>query len=250
MSSNRFYVPSLNLREGAEVELPDSVGRQLSRVLRVGPGDAVILFDGSGPEWPAEITSVQKNSILARVGSAHDPGTEASIAVTVYQALIPPDRMEYAVQKSTELGAARLTPVSTERVQAKDRSVSARRLERWHRIAEEAAEQCGRTRVPEVTEPVTLTECFAEMAADAPLILMWEDERGKNLREAVRQSLHADPRRVAVLIGPVGGLSEAEADAARSAGAILAGAGPRILRAETAPVVALTALMYEAGELS
>lgn len=250
MSSNRFYVPTLDLEKGNSLELPVEIGRQVSKVLRMREGDSLVLFNGSRHQFPAQITAVRKETVSVLLDEPVDPGTEPALQVTVYQALVPAERMEFVIQKCTELGAARIVPVVTERVQSRDSNISQNRLTRWERIATEAAEQSGRTRVPEVLPVIDLGECLTHSRSAGPVIVMWEEEHGLSLKQAVHESLSSKPEHVSVLIGPVGGLSGAEADAARSAGALIAGAGPRILRAETAPVVALTALMYETGELA
>jgi 16S rRNA (uracil1498-N3)-methyltransferase len=134
-------------------------------------------------------------------------------------------------------------------VQAKDAHVSANRLERWQKIVTEAAEQSGRPVVPPILPAQGLAGAVTRLATEGPVVLLWEEEAAKNLRTVLRESLSKGPRHVAILVGPVGGLSQAEAAVAHSAGAITAGLGRRILRAETAPVTALSALMYEAGEL-
>lgn len=249
MSSNRFYLPSTTLEQGLEFELPEETSRQVSRVLRMRENDRIVLFDGSGSEWPAAIVSVRKDLVSVSLGSPSDPGSEPTLQVSILQALVPAERMEFVIQKSTELGAAQIIPIITERVQAKDENVSQNRRNRWERIAVEAAEQSGRTRVPEVLPATSLADSLTAAISEGPIIVLWEEERQKNLKAAVQESLSSGSKHVSILIGPVGGLSGAEADAAMTAGGILAGAGPRILRAETAPVVALTALMLEAGEL-
>ncbi len=249
MSPHRFYVPEVALKSSRKLELPDSVGRQVVRVLRMREGDEIALFNGSGSEWPAKIDSVRRDSVSVTIGPLVDPHTDPELQITVCQALIPTERMEFVIQKCTELGVSRVLPVVTGRVQVKDASPSPRRIKRWTRIAVEAAEQSGRTRVPEVFAPVSFADCLARARAEGPVVLLWEEEHDYSLRLAVQESLRGGSGHVSVLIGPVGGLSEAEVDEARSAGALIAGAGPRILRAETAPVVALTTLMYEADEL-
>lgn len=249
MTPHRFYVSSHVPETGSTVELPSDTSRQISRVLRLRTGDEIVVFDGTGPEWPAEIVSTGREGVTVVVGRARDPGTEPALRVTVCQALVPTERMEFVIQKGTELGALGFVPVTTERVQARDAHPTERRLERWGKIATEAAEQSGRSVVPEILPVHTFVECVSAMRAEGPLLLLWEEEHGKNLRSAARESLNDSPGRISVLIGPVGGFSAAEADLAREAGALIVGAGPRILRAETAPIVALTALMYEAGEL-
>lgn len=249
MSSNRFYIPGVDLAEGREITLPAETGRQISRVLRMRTGDSVNLFNGSGSEWTSTIESINRDTVIAVPGSPHDPHTEPALMVTVCPALVASDRIDYVIQKSTELGAGRVLPVITERVQAKDAKVSENRLNRWRKIAIEATEQSGRVKVPDISSPQQLIPVVAGLAKEGLAILLWEGETQKSLRTALRESLMDDPKRVSIFVGPVGGLSEGEATAARSAGAITVGLGRRILRAETAPVTALSALMLEAGEL-
>ena len=249
MTPHRFFIDEPTPRDGAVFNLPQEVSRQVARVLRMRLGDSIELFDCSGYEWPATITDIGKDSVSVTIGQGADPLSEPKLKVTVCQGLVPSDRMDYVVQKCTELGVDRIVPMLTERVQAKDATPSAKRLERWQRIAREAAELAGRTRVPEVMAQQSLDDVLRVMPAEGPVLMLWEEEQGSSLRTAVRESLGSHPRHVTLLIGPVGGLSGAEADAAKAAGVVVVGAGARILRAETAPVVALAALMYEAGEL-
>lgn len=249
MSLHRFYVSNHVPETGSTVELPSDTSRQITRVLRLRQGDEIVVFDGTGLEWSAEIVSAGRDSVTVVIGRARDPGTEPALRVTVCQALVPTERMEFVIQKGTELGALRFIPVHTERVQARDAHPTERRLERWRKIAIEAVEQSGRSVVPDILPVLTFAECVSAMRVEGPLLLLWEEERGENLRSAVLESLNDSLGRVAVLIGPVGGLSAAEAGLAQEAGALIVGAGRRILRAETAPIMALTALMYEAGEL-
>jgi 16S rRNA (uracil1498-N3)-methyltransferase len=249
MSLHRFFVPGARLAEGQEITLPEEPGRQVARVLRMRAGDSIGLFDGSGMEWPSTIKAIARDTVTVVPGAPYDPGTEPRLMVTICPALVPSDRMEYVIQKSTELGAARVIPLLTERVQAKDAQVSGNRLARWRKIATEAAEQSGRAKVPEILGPRPLAQAVTDLAAEGPAILLWEGEPQRNLRVALRESLSGGPKHVAIFAGPVGGLSETEAVAARAAGAVTAGMGRRILRAETAPVTALSALMLEAGEL-
>ncbi len=249
MSLHRFFLPGTSLSDGQEITLPVETGRQVTRVLRMRIGDLVGLFDGSGMEWPSTIETVDRDAVTIVTGTPFDPGTEPDSQVTICPALVASDRMEYVIQKSTELGAARVLPVLTERVQAKDSKVSENRLGRWRKIATEAAEQSGRAKVPEVLAPQPLVDAVKTLAADGPAVLLWEGETEKNLSAALRESLSGGSRHISIFVGPVGGLSESEATAARAAGAITAGLGRRILRAETAPVTALSALMLLAGEL-
>jgi 16S rRNA (uracil1498-N3)-methyltransferase len=249
VSPHRFFLDEPVTPGQSMISLPQELSRQITRVLRMRTGDRIVIFDGSGLEWPATIESTGKDRVSVELSEGIDPRSEPKLTVTVCQALVPSDRMDYVVQKCTELGASRIIPILTQRVQSKDAAPSEKRIERWQRIAREAAELAGRTRVPEVSGQKSLDEALRTLLPEGPVLMLWEEEHGKSLRVAVRESLSSNPGHVTLLIGPVGGLSEAEAIAARDAGAVVVGAGVRILRAETAPVVALAALMYEAGEL-
>src|SRR5581483_4004776 len=159
----RFYVPAL--REQAEegvVPLPASIARQVSLVLRLAPGARLVLFDGSGEEWEAELASVEghsrsgRHAATARLVRCRQPPVEPALQLTLYQALLKGEKFEWVLQKGTELGVARFVPMVTERTVRAGHGapLSPPRLDRWRRIVVEAAEQCGRVRIPVVCAPV------------------------------------------------------------------------------------------------
>ncbi|MEX0761572.1 MAG: 16S rRNA (uracil(1498)-N(3))-methyltransferase [Dehalococcoidia bacterium] len=246
---HRFFVPAEAFHEG-EVTLPAPVAEQVRRVLRLGPGDEVAVFDGSGAEWTATLTSVDRSGATARLGEPRTPGVEPPVEIAILLAVVRAERFEMVLQKGTELGASRFTPVVSERVQGGDAAaVSAKRLERWRRIVTEAAEQSGRVIVPQIDEPLPLQAAIQAAVVGGPVVLLWEEDRSQGLRSALRPVVAAGPSKMALVIGPVGGLADHEVRAAEEAGAVVAGMGQRVLRTETAAIAALTATLYELGLL-
>ncbi|HJP27797.1 MAG TPA: RsmE family RNA methyltransferase [Dehalococcoidia bacterium] len=247
---HRFYVPDLDLAD-QPITLVGSIARQLTTVLRIGAGEHVRVFDGSGSEWELEIDQVARNEVMATLFSDVNPIPEPKSKVTMLLGLARPERIELAIQKCTELGAVRFVPVMSERVQGGNTGApSPKRLDRWQRIAIEAAEQSGRATVPTVETLMPLTEAIDQLIKQQPLLCMWEEigQSSKSLRETLR-SLDDIQSNLATLIGPPGGFSESEASAIRDAGANLVTLGARVLRSETAAITAMSAILYELGDL-
>jgi 16S rRNA (uracil1498-N3)-methyltransferase len=224
------------LGESVRVELDAGQANYLGNVLRLGTDAEVLLFDGGSGEWLARITEVGKKRMsLAVEGRTREPETIPD----VWLAFAPVKRVQtdWLVEKATELGAAKLIPVMTQRTVAERV-----KLERLQAIAIEAAEQCGRTRLPEIAEPVTLKQLLAER--DAAWRLYFADESGGEL---AAEAFTAAP--ALILIGPEGGFTDEERSLIRAApNATPISLGPRILRAETAALAALAAYMAVAGD--
>ena len=221
----RFYVE--HALGGLEAELPEHVARQVTSVLRMKAGDRLTLFDGSGPEWAAELIHGGK-SARVRLIERRDPAPPPRRAVTLCQALLKGERMEWVLQKGTELGIAAFQPLLTERVVAQKEEVPAR----WRRIVIEAAEQCGRSTLPVLHAPARLSTV---LEAEKNKALCWEGERGQTLWSYVTEGA---PGVLSLFIGPEGGFGVREVTEARAAGAITVSLGHQILRAETAAVAA------------
>ncbi len=247
---HRFYVPDFDGTDRS-ISLTGTVARQLRTVIRVGIGDRIHLFDGSGSEWEVEVDHVDKGEVQATVISAVEPVPEPSSKVTMLLGLARPERIELAIQKCSELGAVRFVPVMSERVQGGNTGKpSQKRLERWQRIAIEATEQCGRATVPVVNPPTSLMEAINQVVAEQPLLCMWEEHVDESLPlSTALKSIDSQVPRLAVLIGPPGGFSTQEAVAIHKAGAKLVTLGPRILRSETAAIAVMSAILYELGDL-
>jgi 16S rRNA (uracil1498-N3)-methyltransferase len=236
----RLYVPPERLT-GTQVELDGEPYRHLARVLRAAPGDAVLLFDGQGHEVEARVVAVGARAVTLALGARREVPAPA-LAITLLQGVPRGERMDLLVQKTTELGVARIVPVLAERCVARP---PRERSSRWQTIAEEAARQCGRADVPLVTAPVPLAEGLSLAGPCAVRLALWEGERALPLRRAFA----GDAPSVALLVGPEGGLAPAEVEAARAAGFATVGVGPRILRAETAAIVAVALVQAAAGGL-
>jgi len=246
----RFYVPVIDATDRS-IPLDGAIARQLKTVLRAEAGEHIRLFDGSGSEWEVEIDHVGKNDVSTTLVSAVKPVAEPTAKVTMLLGLAKPERIELAIQKCTELGAVRFVPVLSERVQGGNTGApSPKRLERWQRIAIEAAEQSGRATVPAVEAPVPIMEAISQAVQEQPLLCMWEElaDESQPLSTALK-SLNTNESKLASLIGPPGGFSEQEATAIREAGAKLVTLGARVLRSETAAITVMSAILYELGDL-
>jgi 16S rRNA (uracil1498-N3)-methyltransferase len=244
MRLTRVFVEQ-RLVSGKGVGLPEQAGLHLTRVLRLDPGAPVILFDGTGGEYQGTLERDGRNW-WAKVG-AHDPvERESPLAITLLQGVSRGERMDLIIQKSTELGVARIVPVLAERSVVKiDARQRARKQEHWQAIAVSACEQCGRNRVPQVADALSLGDAIAALAPEGARCLLAADATGSLANAAT-----SGERTLALLIGPEGGLSDNEQKFARANGFTAYRLGPRILRTETAGLAALAALQTLAGDFS
>lgn len=241
----RFFIEASQV-SGDAVTITGDDARHLIQVLRAKPGQAVEVSDGQHV-YQTRIRTIGDGRVFLDITEVNESNAEPYLFVTLYQALAKGERMDWAIQKAVELGAGRIVPVLTKyTVVQLDEKKAQKRLERYQRIAAEAAKQCRRGRVPEVTAPVTFGEAVA--SADAPLkLIAWEQEGEQGL-SGLLQSMDI-PGRVDICIGPEGGFAGEEIEAARAAGWRSVGLGPRILRTETAGIALLSILMYRAGEM-
>jgi 16S rRNA (uracil1498-N3)-methyltransferase len=250
MSADRFFV-SPDVFSGNEVRLEGDLARRLSRVLRLEPGAAVVLLDGSGLEYETRLDVVGPHRVTGTVVGRRPGRPEPRVRLVLYQSLVKGERFDWVLEKGTELGVAAFVPLLSRRNVARATPGRLGRPERWRRVVREAAEQCGRCVLPEILPAEGLKEALSE-AADLRL-LPWEEEEALGLAAALRQArpaLEAVERpTVAVLIGPEGGFAAEEVALARRAGAQVVSLGRRILRSETAGIVAAAAVLYELGDL-
>ncbi|UUZ85485.1 16S rRNA (uracil(1498)-N(3))-methyltransferase [Paenibacillus sp. P26] len=248
----RYFIAPEQFAE-AEVRITGDDAHHLTRVMRAEPGDEVIASDGVDREALVRIRTLEKNEVTADIVRRLPMENEASVDVWIAQSLPKGDKMETVIQKGTEIGAARFLPFVSERTVVQlDAKKEGKRLERWQKIAKEAAEQAHRNRVPEV-EPVHSWKELLNRAKEANAAwICYEKESGQTLRKAIRRAVAgAGQARVTPLlvIGPEGGFSEQEVVAAEAAGCVPVSLGKRILRTETAAMVGLTCILYEAGEM-
>ena len=229
MRLSRFFIDApLSL---GQHELPETQAHYIGRVLRHAVGDAVQLFDGSGQEYRGELIEVGKKSVRVELTEQFSGLDESPLRVHLGQGLSRGERMDWAIQKATELGAAEITPIVSERceVRLKDERAD-KRMSHWRQVAISACEQCGRSVLPQIHPPLLLADWLKQVDAELKLVL-------HPVAEPLQS--HAKPGTRAFLIGPEGGLSEVEVQQATGAGFHPARLGPRVLRTETAPVVAL-----------
>lgn len=230
------------LADSTTVSLSDTARRHVSSVLRLRDGAAIVLFDGSGREWPAVLEDARHGT--ARTGAAVERATESPLAVTLVQGIARGERMDWAIQKAVELGVTRIVPVDTERGGVRlDAARAAKRHAHWQGVVIAACEQSGRARVPTVDAPTALRKALPGLGG----VLLVLDPAA-NLPLAAAPVEHG--RGVSLLVGPEGGFSATELTDIIAAGGIGVRLGPRVLRTETAGVAALAALQTSFGDLS
>ncbi|TBU96214.1 16S rRNA (uracil(1498)-N(3))-methyltransferase [Phytopseudomonas dryadis] len=229
MRLSRFFIDApLSLGQHA---LPEAQAHYIGRVLRHAAGDAVQLFDGSGQEFLGTLLEVGKKNVRVELREQFAGQAESPLHIHLGQGLSRGERMDWAIQKATELGARVISPIVSARceVRLKDERAD-KRMAHWRQVAISACEQCGRSVLPVIQAPIALEEWLQQSEAELKLVLH---------PVAAPLLSHARPQSLAFLIGPEGGLSDSEVEQAQNAGFHAARLGPRVLRTETAPVVAL-----------
>lgn len=224
--------------QGGRITLRDREAHHLAVVLRLKPGEQVVVVDGSGREHVVRLTSVDPHEAAGEVVETRT-GVAVPIDVILVQGVPKGAKMDDVIRMGTELGVREFIPVLTKRAVAEGRG----RTDRWRRIAVEAAKQSRRANVPDIEDPVPFATAL-ERLSDADLVLLlWEGERTRTLAQALREG--AAPRRVALLVGPEGGFDEVEVAQAVGRGAVPVSLGPLILRTETAGMAAVAMVLYE-----
>lgn len=239
----RVYVQRA-VTAGGRHTIEGEAANHISRVLRLRTGDALALFDGRGGEYAARIEQFRKGAVIVAVGDRSSPVRESPLALTLAQGVSRGERMDWVVQKATELGVTRIIPVLTERAVVKlDGRQAERKLLHWQGIATAACEQSGRDRIPIIAAPLAMAEFLGSVDRRATRVLL-------SPTASLRVTDLPQPQAgILVLIGPEGGLAEAEQHAALAAGFTAVRLGPRVLRTETAAVAALTLLQHQFGDL-
>ena len=239
----RFFVTPEEMAAGNVTLTGENA--QHAKVLRLKAGEEVLLCDGQGGEALCRVEEVDGKELTVSVLSRRESTTEASVRVSVYMAFPKADKLEHVIQKATELGAYEIVAFPSARCISRpdDRSLS-KKIERWQKIAASAAEQSGRGRIPQVLVLPSYKAALERAAQADKALLFYENEHATTLRMA----LAGEYRTVSLLTGPEGGLEEAEVGQAQAAGLSVCTLGSRILRCETAPLCALSAVMYDAGE--
>lgn len=243
---HRFFIPQLY---NEEMYLEGVNARHIGRVLRMQPGDKLQIVSDDGVSALAQVTSIDGERVyvrcLEKLAESHEPRVKLVLA----QGLAKGEKMDFIIQKAVEMGAYSIVPVAMEHSVVRLEGVkAAKKVERWQKIAESAAKQSKRDIIPQV-QPV---QTMAQMLANNPCrtkIIAYECEDRLSLKAALREADAANISELLLIIGPEGGISESELEQARSAGAVPVTLGRRILRAETAGLVAISAIFYETGDL-
>ena len=241
MSTPRFFVDT-GCAPGLDVELHVDDAHHARNVLRMHGGDALVIVHGGGA-WDATLLDDAAGSVRARIGKRRaEARGELPVSVSVLQALVKGAKFDDVVEKTVELGARRIVPVRCERSYA---DASRHKLERWRRIARSAAQQARRLHVPIIAEPMEWADALESFRGDARPLVAYENAPPGSFAQALGGIAAA--RDIAIAVGPEGGLSAAEVEAARAAGCAIVSLGPTILRTETAAAAMLAALAASAG---
>jgi 16S rRNA (uracil1498-N3)-methyltransferase len=239
----RFYVPDLQAHRPAA--LPPGEAEHLVRVLRLRAGDEVAVFDGRGHEYLAQVESTGRGVVIVRPTSARRPAPEPAVRLSVAIGVTKGDRMDGAVRDAAMLGASVVQPVVTARAETTLASLArGNRAERWRRVAVASVKQCGRAVVPDVREPLELADYLARETADLRLLLVEPRAEGSSTLAGI-----STPESAAVLIGPEGGWTAAEIEAACRSGFHAITLGQRTLRADAMPIAAIAVLQFIWGDL-
>ena len=245
---HRLFVPPEQLQASGRIRLTPGQARHLGTVLRLKPGEEIEVFDGKGARYRAWLEDAPAlDAAVLRLEGPLPEGPLRAVDVTLVQALAKGEKMEFVIQKATELGAARIVPLSSERsVVRLDAERGGSKAERWRKVAQEAARQCGRADLPRIDEPAGWDFVLA-LLRDEPGrrgLLLHPEETALRLGPAARGA-----RRVLIAVGPEGGFSPEERARAQAGGMIEVGLGPLVLRTETAGLAALSVVLHVHGEL-
>jgi 16S rRNA (uracil1498-N3)-methyltransferase len=256
-NTRRFFVAPEAIVGDQAIVRDAELAHQLGRVLRLAVGDHILLLDGSGNAYEVELSELGRELVRGQVVQQEVAQGEPALQITLYIALLRAERFEWVLQKGTELGVSRFVPVQFARSLPADRADS-KKLARWSRIIREAAEQACRGILPPIVQPISFAQACSEATSAELSLILWEGE-APSLRSTLRKISqspnlqspisHFPISNLALLSGPEGGISEEELTTASEHGIIPVSLGPRILRAETAPIAAVAATLYQAGEM-
>ncbi|MBP3401427.1 MAG: 16S rRNA (uracil(1498)-N(3))-methyltransferase [Clostridia bacterium] len=239
----RFFVEKDNIKED-KIYISGSDAHHIARSLRMAEGDSVTVCDGCGTEYECTLSRIRDEECECSILSSNESERESPVNITLCMAYPKGDKLEVVIQKAVELGASRIIPFESSRCIKRPKAEKVdKQLARLAKIAEEAAKQCGRARIPEVTAPMSYREMLTEAAKSSLALLCYEDESKTSIKSALSSAKNADS--ISVIVGSEGGFSPEEAEMAKSAGCVAVSLGKRILRCETAPSFALSAIAYE-----
>ena len=239
--AHHFFISPTQIDDNQAI-ITDPIAHQIRNVLRMEVGQYIMVLDNSGWEYEVELVHIERGQVIGKVvekrPSPHEPRTH----LTLYQSLMKRDKFEFVLQKVTEIGVSRIVPVVSQRSLVQTADLKANKEARWQRILTEAAEQSQRGRIPELKPPIKFSEAVTQLP-DYQLSLIAYENGGLPVKAAVSQP--SPVTTVALFIGPEGGYDPGEIHLAQQHGAILISLGPRILRAETAALIAPALILYE-----
>ena len=251
---HRFFVPP-SWVQGNEVSITGPQAHQITRVLRMRPGDGLIVLDNSGWEIDVRLLSVDRTMVKGEVVHRRLADREPQTKITLYQGVLKSNRFEFALQKGTELGVVQFVPVIADRCVVSVLETVEKKQPRWEWIVQEAAEQSRRARKPKLRPAVLFPQaCEESRQAGGLSLILWEEQEAIGLRRVLSKAPpgydgHWPPFTVNVFVGPEGGFTADEVGIARRYSLVPVSLGPRILRAETAGLVAASAILYELGDM-
>jgi 16S rRNA (uracil1498-N3)-methyltransferase len=251
MHRHRFFVQPDQIA-GQRVTLANEQARQIASVLRLRERDQIAVLDNSGWQYDVRLERVTTDYVTGAIVARSRAEREPAARLTLYQAMLKKDNFEWVLQKGTEIGVARFVPLITERSVVRQKDLKAAKAQRWQRIISEAAEQSGRGFLPELAAPMELDEALAAAREFDSALMPWVQERESGLVNQVKDLPETQEKvgpRIALFIGPEGGFSEEETARAQKAGVQPVSLGPRILRSETAAVVAAALTLSALGDL-
>ena len=242
----RFYVPQARIEKGMLRVEGDEV-RHIRKVLRLKTGDEVVVFNGAAREYEGTIIKEGSSSVMIMVQSILSSKSESPLEISLAQSLLKGEKMDYLIQKATEMGVNRIIPFFSSRtVPLLEESRRLKRYHRWERIAVEASKQCGRGIVPKIDPIQDFFKMVQTAAQDSLRLILWEKE-GSRLKEILRGS--KEKTKIFFVVGPEGGITQEEVEHARREGFIPVHLGRRILRSETSSLCILSILQYECGDI-
>jgi len=242
----KFFIQKSNLFQNS-LEITGQDAYHIAKVLRMREGEKLVVVDEEKTEYVTVIKSIGKNSVCTEILCFAKNDQEPEVDITLFQGIPKQAKMESIIQKSVEIGARAIIPVMTERTVIKMDGTDSNKLSRWRKIAKEAAKQCQRGIIPLVENPVTYTHIVSMISKYDLIILPYEKELNTKISQCIKAK--ESIRNACVIIGPEGGFTEQEVKIAMQQGAIPVNLGARMLRTETASIVALTLLMHELGQM-
>ncbi len=251
MTRHRFFISKEQIKD-TSVYLSDDQARQIHHVLRLRQGDRINILTNDGWEYEVELLTTNSDQATGTLTNGWLVGNEPTIKLALYQSMLKQDKFEWVLQKGTEIGVTSFIPIITKRTIIRQIKLKQNKIARWQRIISEAAEQSGRGRIPTLSQPIEYAAALTTVQTEQSAMIPWESESKNTIAAYLDRNKARNSQliqNVALFIGPEGGFSDQEVLDARGAGIMPVTLGPRILRAETAALIAATITLHELGEM-